>query len=106
VNTIAEQTRYHVGMIQGMTTSIPEGGSQPLTLPLVLVDLGDTTYLSQPEADIAKGNSGDVRLYNRDETFADIIVTAKALGYPVFEDKWTTTVRFRGGAWYVGCWEV
>ena len=107
-NTIAEQSRYHVGMVMGHATStVGEGDEEEeVTRPLVVIDLGDTTYLSQPIADINKGDPGDVRLYNRDETYSNIDVTAKALGFAVKEDKWTSTVRFRGGAWYVGCWEV
>ncbi len=98
--TIAEQGRYHTGTIVGMATS---GGQ---ARPLVLVELGDVTYLSKPDNDIAKGASGATTLYNRDESASGISRTAKALGFAVVGGKWTTTVRFRGGAWYVGCWEV
>jgi hypothetical protein len=98
--TIAEHGRFHLGKLAGSAAS---GGT---TKPLYLCQIGEQTFLSKPDADIAKGATGTVSLYNGDETDSGINKVAKALGAAVTSGKWTTTVRFRGGSWYVGCWET
>lgn len=100
--TIAEQGRYHGGIIMGVATS---GGS---TRPLVIAELGEVTYVAKgPSGGIAKGASGSCDLYNGDETDSGINKTAKALGFAIPSGtKWVTVQRMRGGSWYVGCWEA
>lgn len=99
-DVIAEHGRYYYGRLSGVETF--DGSLKPL----YICAIGEQTFLGKPDADIAKGSSGTVSLYNRDETDSGLDKSPKALGQAVSEDKWVTVARFRGGSWYTGCWET
>ena len=87
------------------TTGLHSSPGTKVKYPKPLPEDGLYLKLGKPDANIAKGATGTVSIWE-DDASSDTGTnqTCKALGAAVTSGKWVTVWRL-GTTYYVGCWE-